>query len=47
VSSIMLGKIKIEGNKHKAGLVAKKWFWHFWERTEQTQENILKSRYRK
>src|SRR5450432_25152 len=47
VSSIMLGKINIEGNKHKASAIAKKWFWHFWERTEQTQENILKSRFRK
>ncbi|MDI3320966.1 maleylpyruvate isomerase N-terminal domain-containing protein [Pinibacter soli] len=47
MSAIMFGKIKIEGNKHKANAIAKKWFWHFWERTEQTQENILKSRYRK
>jgi Mycothiol maleylpyruvate isomerase N-terminal domain len=47
LSSIMLGKINIEGNKHKASTIEKKWFWHFWERTEQTQENILKSRYRK
>ena len=47
VSSIMLGKINIEGNKHKASAIAKKWFWHFWERTEQTQENILKSTFRK
>jgi hypothetical protein len=47
VSSIIRGKIKVEGDKHKAGIATKKWFWHFWERTKQTHENILKSKYRR
>jgi hypothetical protein len=46
VTSLINGKIKIRGDKRKAGRIARKWFWHFWERTEQTQENILKSKYR-
>ena len=46
VSSIIKGKISVQGDKRKAELAARKWFWHFWERTEQTQVNIMKSKYR-
>jgi len=46
LSMVFSGKIKIEGNKKKATRVMQKWFWHFWERTQQTQENILKSKFR-
>jgi hypothetical protein len=45
-SALLGGKVKIEGDKKKAKLVMQKWFWHFWERTEQTEANILKSKYR-
>jgi hypothetical protein len=45
ISSLLAGKIKIQGNKQKARQAVQKWFWHFWERTEQTQVNILSSKY--
>jgi hypothetical protein len=46
ITSVLSGKIKLEGNLVKAVFEVDKWFWHFWERTEQTQENILRSKYR-
>ncbi len=46
INSMLSGKIKIEGDKWKAIFEVDNWFWHFWERTEQTQENILRSKYR-
>lgn len=45
VSAVLFKKFKIEGDKKKASRIMKKWFWHFWERTEQTQVNILNSNY--
>src|ERR1043165_3629997 len=35
ITGVLFGKIKIEGNKKKAKKDMEKWFWHFWERTEQ------------
>lgn len=46
ISSVLSGNIKIEGDRKKGNRVTKKWFWHFWERTQQTQDNILRSGYR-
>lgn len=46
ISSLIRKKIIVEGDKKKAALMMKKMFWHFWERTEQTQENISKSKYK-
>lgn len=45
ITALLGGKIKITGNKKKANKVTMKWFWHFWQRTEQTQENIMRSQY--
>lgn len=47
ITALLGGKIKITGDKKKANKVTLKWFWHFWQRTEQTQENILRSQYNK
>ncbi|MBO9618043.1 MAG: hypothetical protein J7539_03320, partial [Niabella sp.] len=47
LTALLGGKIKITGDKKKANKVTLKWFWHFWQRTEQTQENILRSKYKK
>jgi hypothetical protein len=43
VSSLLSRNIKIKGNKKKATWLMQECFWHFWERTEQTQYNIMKS----
>lgn len=38
-SAILARRIRVSGNR-SAAAVANRCFWHFWERTEQTEENI-------
>ena len=46
LTSVLLKYVKVTGDRKKAELISKNWFWQYWDRTEQVQTNIQNSRYR-